>query len=158
MNWSDHKAFEVSKIRVFHCFFQFSWVQSLSHTRLFVSPWTAARQASLSITISRSSLRLTFIESVMPSSHLILYHPLLLLPPIPPSIRVFSNESTLRMRWPKYWSFNFSILPLLVPLLILMNCPIFNISLSLDFWNPNRKMQKLDGVAVGELMYFWRSY
>ena len=71
----------------------------------------AAHQASLSITISRSSFRLTSIESVMPSSHLILSHPLLLLPPIPPSIRVYSNESTLLMRWPKYWSFSFSIIP-----------------------------------------------
>ena len=71
----------------------------------------AARQASLSITNSQSSLRLTSIESVMPSSHLILCHPLLLLPPIPPSIRVFSNESTLRMRWPKYCSFSFNISP-----------------------------------------------
>ena len=76
-----------------------------------VTPWIAARQASLSITISRSSLRLTSIESVMQSSHLILGHPLLLLPPIPPSIRVFSNESTLLMRWAKYWSFSFSIIP-----------------------------------------------
>jgi len=74
--------------------------QSLSHVRLFATPWIAARQASLSITNSRSSLRLMSIESVMPSSHLILCRPLLLLPPIPPSIRVFSNESTLRMRWP----------------------------------------------------------
>ena len=90
--------------------FLFSSVQSLSHVRLFVTPWIAARQASLSITNSRSSLRLTSIESVMPSSHLILCPPLLLLPPIPPSIRVFSNESTLRMRWPKYWSFSFSII------------------------------------------------
>ena len=90
---------------------QFSSVQSLSHVRLFATPWIAARQASLSITISRSSLRLTSIESVMPSSHLILGHPLFLLPPIPPSIRVFSNESTLCMRWPKYWSFSFSIIP-----------------------------------------------
>src|SRR5574337_636757 len=71
----------------------------------------AACQASLSITNSRSSLRLTSIESMMPSSHLILCHPLLLLPQIPPSIRVFSNESTFRMRWPKYWSFSFSIIP-----------------------------------------------
>ena len=85
--------------------------QSLSHVRLFATPWIAARQASLSITNSRSSLRLTSIKSVMPSSHLILCRPLLLLPPIPPSIRVFSNESTLRMRWPKYWSFSFSIIP-----------------------------------------------
>ena len=85
-------------------------VQSLSHVRPFVTPWIAARQASLSITNSRSSLRFMSIESVMPSSHLILYRPLLLLPPIPPSIRVFSNDSTLRMGWLKYWSFSFSIL------------------------------------------------
>ena len=88
-----------------------SSVQWLSHVQLFATPWIAARQASLSITNSRSSLRLTSIESVMPSSHLILCHPLLLLPPIPPSIRVFSSESTLCMRWPKYWSFSFSISP-----------------------------------------------
>ena len=85
--------------------------QLLSRVWLFATPWIAARQASLSITNSRSSLRLTSIESVMPSSHLILCHPLLLLPTIPPSIRVFSNESTLRRRWPKYWSFSFSIIP-----------------------------------------------
>ena len=85
-----------------------SSVQSLSCVWLFVTPWIAARQASLSITNSRSLLKLTFIESMMPSSHLILCHPLLLLPPIPPSIRVFSNESILHMRWPKYWSFSFS--------------------------------------------------
>ena len=90
---------------------QFSSVQSLSRVRLFATPWITARQASPSITNSRSSPRLTFIESVMPSSHLILCCPLLLLPPIPPSIRVFSNESTLCMRWPKYWSFSFSIIP-----------------------------------------------
>ena len=90
---------------------QFSSVQSLSRVWLFVTPWITACQASLSITNSRSSLRLTSIESVMPSSHLILCRPLLLLPPILPSIRVFSNESTLRMRWPKYWSFSFRIIP-----------------------------------------------
>ena len=90
---------------------QFSSVQSLSRVQLFATPWTAACQASLSITISRSSLKFTSIELVMPSSHLILCRPLYLLPPIPPSIRVFSNESTLRMRWPKYWSFSFSIIP-----------------------------------------------
>ena len=90
---------------------QFSSVQSLSRVWLFATPWIAARQASLSITNSRSSLRLTSTESVIPSSHLILCCPLLLLLPIPPSIRVFSNESTLHMRWPKYWSFNFSIIP-----------------------------------------------
>ena len=89
----------------------FSSVQSLSRVRLFVTPWIAAHQASLSITNSWSSLRLTSIKSVMPSSHLILCRPFLLLPPIPPSIRVFSNESTLCMRWPKYWSFSFSIIP-----------------------------------------------
>ena len=88
-----------------------SSVQSLSHVRLFATPWIAARQASLSITISRSPLTLTSIKSVMPSSHLILCHPLLLLPLIPPSIRVFSNESTICTRWPKYWSFSFSIIP-----------------------------------------------
>ena len=88
-----------------------SSVQSLSRVRLFATPWIAARQASLSITNSRSSLKLTSIALVMPSSHLILCHPFLLLPPIPPSIRVFSNESTLLMRWPKYWSFSFSIIP-----------------------------------------------
>ena len=90
---------------------QFSSVQSLGRVRLFATPWVAARQASLSITISRSSLRLTSIESVMPSSHLILCCPLLLLPSVSPSIRVFSNESTLHMRWPKYWSFSFGISP-----------------------------------------------
>ena len=88
-----------------------SSVQSLSRVWLFATPWIAARQASLSITISRSSLKLTSIESAMPSSHLILCCPLLLLSPIPPSIRAFSNESTLHMRWPKYWSFSFSISP-----------------------------------------------
>ena len=90
---------------------QFSSVQLLGRVRLFVTPWIAARQASLSITNSRSSPRFTSIESVMPSRHLILCCPLLLLPPIPPTIRVFSNESTLRMTWPKYWSFSFKIIP-----------------------------------------------
>ena len=90
---------------------KFSSVQSFSHVQLFVTPWIAARQASLSITNFRSSLKLTSIESVMPSSHLILCRPFLFLPPIPPSIRVFSNESTLCMRWPKSWSFSFSIIP-----------------------------------------------
>ena len=92
-------------------FREISSVQSLSHVPLFVTPWIRACQASMSITNSWSSLKLMSIESVMPSSHLILCHPLLLLPPIPPSIRVFSNESTLFMRWPKYWSFSFSISP-----------------------------------------------
>ena len=95
-----------SKIYSLHCS-----VQSLSRVWLFVTPWIAACQASMSITNSWSSLRLTSIESVMPSSRLILGCPLLLLSTIPPSIRVFSNESTLHMRWPKYWSFSFSISP-----------------------------------------------
>ena len=90
---------------------QFSSVQSLSRVRLFVTPWMAACQASLSITDSRSLLKLMPFKLVMPSSHLILCSPLILLPPVPPSIRVFSNESTLCMRWPKYWSFSFSISP-----------------------------------------------
>ena len=90
---------------------QFSSVQLLSRVQLFATPWITARQASLSITNSRNSLRLTSIVSVMPYSHLILCHPLLLLLPIPPSIRVFSSESTLRTSWPKYWSFSFSIIP-----------------------------------------------
>ena len=86
-------------------------VQSLSRVQLSATPWIAACQASLSINNSQSSPRLTSIESVMPSGHLILCRPLLLLPQIPTSIRVFSNESTLHMRWPKYWSFSFSISP-----------------------------------------------
>ena len=85
--------------------------QLLSRVRLFVTPWITARQASLSITNSQSSPRLMSIKSGIPSSHLILCRPLLLLPPIPPSIRVFSNKSTLHIRWPKYWSFSFSIIP-----------------------------------------------
>ena len=92
-----------------YSFLQFSSVQSLSRVRLFVTLWITACQASLSITNSWSLPKLMSIESMMPSRHLVLCCPLLLLPPIPPSIRVFSNESTLRMRWPKYWSFSFSI-------------------------------------------------
>ena len=88
-------------------YIQFSSVQSLSHVRFFVTPWIAAHQASLSINNSQSSLTLMS----MPSSHVILCCPFLLLPPVPPSIRVFSSESTLHMRWPKYWSFSFSIIP-----------------------------------------------
>ena len=86
-----------------------SSVQSLSRVRLFMTPWVAAHQASLSITNLHSLLKLMSIDSVMPSNHLILCHPLLLLPSIFPSIRVFSNESALRIRWPRYWSFSFSI-------------------------------------------------
>ena len=88
-----------------------SSVQSLSHVRLFATPWTAACQASLSITNSHSLLKLMSIELEMPSTHLILCHPLLLPPSIFPSVRVFSNQSVLRIRWPKYWSFSFSIGP-----------------------------------------------
>ena len=90
---------------------RFSSVQSLSHVRLFATPWTATRQASLSITNSQSLLRLISLESVMLSNHLILCHPLLLLPSIFPSIRVFSNQSARHIRWPKYWRFSFSISP-----------------------------------------------
>ena len=90
--------------------YQISSVQPLSHVQLFAAPWTATRQASLSITNSWSLLKLMSIESVMPSSHLILCHPLLLLPSVFPSIRVFSNESVLGIRWPKYWNFSFSII------------------------------------------------
>ena len=91
--------------------FQFSSVQSLSHVRLFATPWTAAHQASLSISNSRSPPKPMSIKSMMPSNHLILCHSLLFLPSIFPSIRVFSSESTLLIRWPKYWSFSFSISP-----------------------------------------------
>ena len=101
--------------RKVHGYFSFtlfySSVQSLSCVRLFATPWTAAHQASLSITNSQSLPKLMSIESVMPSNHLILCCPLLLLPSIFPSIRVFSNESALRIRWPKYWSFSFNISP-----------------------------------------------
>ena len=90
---------------------QFSSVQSLSHVRLFVTLWTAAYQTFLSITNSRSLRKLMSTESVMPSNHLILCHPLLLLPSIFPRMRVFSNESVLRIRWPRYWNFSFSIGP-----------------------------------------------
>ena len=90
---------------------QFSSVPSLSHVQLFVTPWTTTHQAFLSITNSRSLLKLMSIESVMPSNHLIICRPLLLLPSIFPSIRVFSSESILCIRWPKYWSFSFSISP-----------------------------------------------
>ena len=103
-SWSDVKSkCYKTTIDIFY-FYQFSSVQSLSHVRLFAIPWIAACQASLSITNSRSSPKPMSIQSVMPSNHLILCHPLLLLPSIFPSIRVFSNESVLRIRWPKYWS------------------------------------------------------
>ena len=103
--WMDKEAV------VHRCNRIFSSVQLFSHVRLFATPWIAARQASLSITNSQNSPKLTSMESVMPSSHLILCRPLFLLSPIPPSIRVFSNESVLPIRWPKYWSFSFDISP-----------------------------------------------
>ena len=105
--WISHMCIYIYQFSSVH----FSSVQSLSRVWLFATPWITVCQASLSITNSWISLRLTSIESMMPSSYLILGRPLLLLPPIRPSIRVFSNESTLRMRWPKYWSFSFSIIP-----------------------------------------------
>ena len=106
-----HRGLIIFQALLYRPGIQFSSVQSLSCVQLFATPWIAAHRASLSITNSRNSLKLTSIESVMPSSHLILCCPVFLLPPIPPSIRVFSNESTLPMRWPKYWSFSFSIIP-----------------------------------------------
>ena len=110
---ASHKylLFWTNDCRLISVSVQFSSFQSLSHVRLFVTPWTTACQASLSITNSRSPPKPMSIESVMPSNHLILWRPFLLLPPIPPSIRVFSNESTLHIRWPKYWSFSFNISP-----------------------------------------------
>ena len=99
------------KITIKYVVIYFSSVQSLSCVRLFTTPWTAAHQASLSITNSRSLLRLMFIESVMPSNHFILYRPLLLQPSIFPRIRVSSKESVFHIRWPKFWSFSFSISP-----------------------------------------------
>ena len=111
LHW-DNKGI-LMKLSVLHSKHGISSVQSPSRVWLFATPWITARQASLCITNSRSSPRLTSIESVMPSisSHQRACHPLCLLPPIPPSIRVFSSESTLHMRWPKYWSFSFSISP-----------------------------------------------
>ena len=109
IHWSNKHL--LSPYKVPDISVQFSSVQSLSRVQLFATLWIAARQASLSISNSQSLPKLMSIKSVMPSSHLILCRPLLLLPPILPSIRVFSNESTLRMRWPEYWSFSFSISP-----------------------------------------------
>ena len=103
--------FITKNIKIIFHFIQFSSVQSLSRVQLFATPWIAARQASLSITNSQSPPKPMSIESMMPSNHLILSCPLLLLPSVFPSIRVFSNESVLRIRWPKYWSFSFSISP-----------------------------------------------
>ena len=106
-----HLCWKFWQIYKTSCHSQFSSLQLLSHVWLFQTPWIAACQASLSITNSRSLLKPMFIELMMPSKHLIRCRPLFLLPPIPPSIRVFSNESALHIRWPKYWSFSFSISP-----------------------------------------------
>ena len=112
LSWLQQRGMLPQKYcRIFACkLFQFSSVQSLSHVRLFATPWITACQASLSITNFWSLLILMSIKSMMPSSHLILCRPLLFLPPIPPSISAFTNESILHMRWPKYWSFSFSII------------------------------------------------
>ena len=106
----NRRGYTFSSLQLSHSV-QFSSAQSLTHVRLFVTPKITARQASLSITNSWSSLKLMSIKSVMPSNHLILCHPLLLLPSVFPSIRNFSNESSLHIRWPKYWSFSFNISP-----------------------------------------------
>ena len=108
----DRRAWWATDFKtVNHYIVQFNSVQLLSHVQLFVTPWAAAHQAFLSIASSQSLLKLMSVDSVMPSNHLILCHPLLLLPSICPSIRVFSNESVLHIRWPKYWNFSFSISP-----------------------------------------------
>ena len=126
---------------------QFSSVHSLSHVQLFATPWTAACQASLSITNSWSFLKLMFIESVMPSNHLILCRPLLLPPSIFPSIRVFSNESILCIRWPKYWSFSFSNSP--------SNEYSKLISFRIDlFWSPCSPSRVFFNTAVQKHQFF----
>ena len=122
------------------CHYQFSSVQSLTRVRLFVTPWMAAHQASLPITNSWSSPKLMCTESVMPFSHLILCHPRLLLPPIPPSINVFSNESTFHMRWPKYWSFSLSISPSKEHPGLIYICPI-----STERTTPRMNPKVIDG-------------
>ena len=120
--------------------YQFSSVQSLSHVWLFAIPWISARQASLSINNYWSLLKLMSFELMMPSSHLTLCRPLLLLPPIPPSIRVFSNESTLRRGWPKYWSFSLSISPSNEhPGLISFRMDWFNLLQSKGLWRVSDK-------------------
>ena len=111
IQYSKTVSFSLVKLSYVNLIIQFSSVQLLGHVRLFVTPWTTARQASLSITNSQSSLKPMSIESVMPSNHLILCHPLLLLPLIFPSNWALSNESALRMRWPKYWCFSFNTSP-----------------------------------------------
>ena len=113
LKWPSDVFFSLFPLfhNIVHSFALFSSVQLLSRVRLFATQWITAHKASLSITNSRSSLKLISIKPVMPCSHLILCRPLFLLPPIPPNIRVFSNESTLCMRWPEYWSFSFSISP-----------------------------------------------
>ena len=126
---------------------RFSSVQSVSRVRLFVAPWTAAHQASLSITNSRSLLKLMSIESVMPSNHLILCCPLLLLPSIVPSIRVFSNKPVLPIRWPKYWSFSFSISP--------SNEYSGLTSFRMDWWSHCQSRRELEGSPVTKSGINW---
>ena len=111
--WYCTALMQLNGLKLIPCFqgYQFCSVQSLSRVPLFATPWTAAQQASLSITDSQSLLKLMSIELVVPSNHLILCHPLFLLPSIFPSIRVFASESVLHIRWPKYWSFTFSNSP-----------------------------------------------
>ena len=143
-------------ILFWYSFSSVSSVQSLSCVRLFATPWIAARQASLSITNSWSLLKLVSIELMMPSNHFILRRPLLLLPPIPPSIRVFSNESTLCMRWPKYWSFSFSISPSNEhPGLVLVSgILIRQMGLSKIFWLPPHHSQgegSMQMIGIGQL-------
>ena len=129
---------------------QFSSVQLLSHDQLFVTPWTAAHQASLSITNSWSLLKLMFIKSVMPSSRLILCHPLLLPPSIFPSIRVFSKEAVLPIRWPKYWSLSFNISP--------SNDYSGLISFRIDWFDLLSVQGNLKSPALTSIHDYWRNY
>ena len=143
-------------IKICHTFLenQFTSVQSLSRVRLLATRWITACQASLSITNSWSSLKLTSVESVMPSSHLILCRPLLLLPPIPPSIRVFSHESALHLKWPKYWSFSFSIIPSKeIPGLISFRMDWLDLLVSL-FNNKCLDSRPLDSTASVILLFY----
>ena len=139
--------------------YQFSSVQSLSSVRLYATPWTAARQASLSITKSRSPPKPMSIESVMLSNHLILCHPLLLLPSIFPSIRVFSNESALCIKWPKYWSFSFNISPinllinLMYYLLYFILCISWDTQKLMNMGIPGTKTVTFKGIWVLLLKY-----
>ena len=133
-----------------------SSVQLLSRVRLFATPWIAAHQASLTITNSRSSPKLMSIESVMPSSHLILCRSLLLLPPIPPSIRIFSNESTLHTRWPKYWSFKCACFQQIIATQIYLQ-PSGSQLMEWDLWHVNhrRKLSTLNKILCQYPLLLW---